>query len=102
MQISGGWPGERRALADALAEYGVTEGAGTSITILGSASGTGNADIVVAMDGPWGLPASHATVYVGLYGRSHDALAGLADVLVGQAQPHGQWPVSGMPGTPCQ
>lgn len=102
VQIYGGWPGERQALADALAEYGVTQGGGTSIRIMGSASGSGSADIVVAMDGPWGLPASQATVYVGLYGRSHEALAGLADVLVGQAPPHGQWPVGGMPGTPCQ
>ena len=69
--------------------------------LLGSPSGTGDADIVVAMDGPWGLPASRASVYIGLYGRSQDALAGLADVLVGQVQPYGQWPVGGMPGTPC-
>lgn len=101
VQISGGWPGERQALADALAPYGVTQGGGTSIQLLGSPSGTGDADIVVAMDGPWGLPASRASVYIGLYGRSQDALAGLADVLVGQVRPHGQWPVGGMPGSPC-
>jgi beta-N-acetylhexosaminidase len=101
VQISGGWPSEREALADALAAYGVTQGGGTSIQLLGSPTGTGNADIVVAMDGPWGLPASHASVYIGLHGRSHDALAGLADVLAGHVQPHGQWPVGGMPGTPC-
>ncbi len=101
VQIYGGWPGERQALADALAAHGVTQGGGTSIRLVGSASGTGDADIVVAMDGPWGLPASRASVYIGLYGRSDDALAGLADVLVGQMQPHGQWPVAGMPGTPC-
>lgn len=101
VQISGGWPGEREALADALATYGVTQGGGTSITLLGSPSGTGNSDIVVAMDGPWGLKSSKASVYVGLYGRSHAALAGLADVLVGKVQPHSQWPVGHMPGTPC-
>ncbi|WP_291383061.1 glycoside hydrolase family 3 N-terminal domain-containing protein [Demequina sp.] len=101
VQISGGWPDERQALADALAEYGVTQGGGTSIRILGTASGAGDADIVVAMDGPWGLPASRASVHIGLFGRSHEALAGLADVLAGQVQPHGQWPVGGMPGTPC-
>lgn len=101
VQIYGGWPGERQALADALAEYGVTQGGGTSIRLLGTAAGAGDADIVVAMDGPWGLPASRASVYIGLYGRSPEALAGLADVLVGRVQPHGQWPVDGMPGTPC-
>ncbi|PKQ18617.1 MAG: beta-N-acetylhexosaminidase [Actinobacteria bacterium HGW-Actinobacteria-8] len=101
VQISGGWPGERQAPADALAHYGVAQGGGTSIQLLGSPSGNGDADIVVAMDGPWGLPTSRASVYIGLYGRSHDALAGLADVLVGQVPALGRWPVEGMPGTPC-
>ncbi len=101
VHIEGGWPGERQALADALASHGVSEGGGTTIRLVGSASGSGSADVVVAMDGPWGLPASQASVYVGLYGRSDSALAGLADVLVGQVKPQGTWPVSGMPGTPC-
>ncbi len=101
VQISGGWPSDRQALADALAAYGVSQDGGTSIRILGSASGSGDADIVVATDGPWGLPASGASVYVGLYGRSPATLAGLADVLVGRVEPHGRWPVAGMPGTPC-
>ncbi len=99
--IDGGWSAERQALADALAVYGVSQGGGKTISIVGSASGAAEADIVVAMDGPWGIASSQAPVYVGLYGRSQDALAGLADVLVGRAQPRGQWPVSGMPGTPC-
>jgi beta-N-acetylhexosaminidase len=100
--IEGGWPDERQALADALAAHGVSEGGDTTIRLVGSASGTGNADVVVAMGGPWGLPASQASVYVGLYGRSHEALAGLADLLVGQVESHGGWPVPGMPGTPCR
>ncbi|MCB2412930.1 beta-N-acetylhexosaminidase [Demequina sp. TTPB684] len=102
VRIVGGWPGERRALADALAAYGVGESEeGTTVRILGSSTGSGNADVVVAMDGPWGLPASQATAYVGLYGRSEAALAGLADVLTGNVPPGGSWPVPGMPGTPC-
>jgi beta-N-acetylhexosaminidase len=99
--IEGGWPGERQALADALVAHGVSEGGTTTVRLLGGPSSAGNADVVVAMDGPWGLPASQASVYVGLYGRSHAALAGLADVLVGHVQPRGTWPVPGMPGTPC-
>lgn len=95
--ISGGWASERQALADALAAHGITTGAGTSIRLLGSATGSGSADVVVAMDGPWGLPQSTASVYVGLYGRSDEALAGLADVLVGAVAPTGQWAVAGMP-----
>lgn len=95
--ITGGWPSERQALADALAGYGITTGGGTTIRLLGSATGSGSADVVVAMDGPWGLQQSTASVYVGLYGRSDEALAGLADVLAGAVAPTGQWAVAGMP-----
>ena len=100
VEISGGWPSERAALADALAAHGVGLGGGTTIQLLGSASSAGSADVVVAMDGPWGLASSSASVYVGLYGRSPDALAGLADVLVGAVAPQGQWAVPGLP-TAC-
>ncbi len=95
--ITGGGDGERQALADALAGYGITTGGGTSIRLLGSSTGTGRADVVVAMDGPWGLPGSTADVYVGLYGRSDEALGALADVLAGAVAPTGQWAVDGMP-----
>jgi len=95
--ISGGWPAEREALADALAGYGISTGGGTTVLLLGSDTGSGDADVVVAMDGPWGLAASTASVYVGLYGRSNDALAGLADVLAGAVEPTGQWAIPGMP-----
>jgi beta-N-acetylhexosaminidase len=95
--ITGGWPGERQVLADALAGHGITTGGGMTIQLLGSATGSGNADVVVALDGPWGLPQSIASVYVGLYGRSNEALAGLADVLAGAVTPTGQWAVEGMP-----
>lgn len=95
--ITGGWPSERQALADALAGYGITTGEGTRVQLLGTPTGTGAADVVVALDGPWGLAGSSASVYVGLYGRSDDALAGLADVLAGAVVPQGQWAVPGLP-----
>lgn len=95
--ISGGWPAERQVLADALASHGITTGGGTSIRLLGTAGASGDADVVVAMDGPWGLASSHASVFVGLYGRSDEALAGLADVLAGAVPPTGQWAVPGLP-----
>lgn len=98
--ISGGWSSERQALADALAAHGVRQGGGTTVRLLGSATGTGTADVVVAMDAPWGLGASSARTYVGLYGRSDDALRGLADVLVGAVPPGGAWAVGGM-GVAC-
>jgi beta-N-acetylhexosaminidase len=95
--ITGGRPAERQALADALAGHGITTGGGTTIHLIGTAIGSGSADVVVALDGPWGLPLSTARVYVGLYGRSNEDLAGLADVLAGAVTPTGQWAVDGMP-----
>ncbi len=94
VRISGGWQSERDALARALKKLGVPQkSTGTTITILGSADGKANSDIVVAMDGPWGLPDSNANVYVGLYGRGDATLAGLADVLTGTVTPTAGWPV---------
>jgi beta-glucosidase-like glycosyl hydrolase len=95
--LRGGWPAERAILAQALAEHGISEGGGTSVLLLGSGGASGTADVVVAMDAPWGLPASSATTYVGLYGRSADALRGLADVLAGAVAPAGTWAMPGMP-----
>lgn len=101
--ISGGWPDERAALASALAARGVRTGGGTTIRLLGSASGSGVADVVVAMDGPWGLPQSRATTYVGLFGRSRASFAVLADILTGASSPTGRWPVAlrRLSGTEC-
>ncbi len=95
--LRGGWPAEREILAEALAEHGISQGGGTSVLLLGSARASGTADVVVAMDAPWGLPASSATTYIGLYGRSADALRGLADVLAGAVAPGGTWAIPGMP-----
>ncbi len=102
--ISGGWPDERAALARALARHGIVAGStGTSILLLGSANGSGAADVVVAMDGPWGLRSSRATTYVGLFGRSPESFAALADVLAGVSPPVGRWPVElrRLTGTEC-
>jgi beta-N-acetylhexosaminidase len=101
--IAGGWPEERAALAAELAARGVGTGGGTTIRLLGSPGGSGAADVVVAMDGPWGLPQSSATTYVGLFGRSAPSFAALADVLTGAVAPTGRWPVAlpGLTGTEC-
>lgn len=103
VRITGGYQGERDALAAALATYGIGSGSGTHVRLLGAPDGSDTADVVVAMDGPWGLPSSSASTYVGLYGRSDDALAGLAAVLAGVTPPGGTWPVdlSGIPYATC-
>jgi len=102
--ISGGWADERAELAAALARRGITAGStGTRIRLLGAPDGSGTADVVVAMDGPWGLPSSHATTYVGLFGRSPESFSALADVLAGVTDPVGRWPVhvGSLNGTEC-
>jgi beta-N-acetylhexosaminidase len=101
--ISGGWPEERAMLAAALAARGVGAGGGTTIRLVGAAGGSGAADVVVAMDGPWGLPQSAATTRVGLFGRSAQSFAALADLLTGAVAPTGRWPVAlpGLTGTEC-
>ncbi|WP_144018917.1 glycoside hydrolase family 3 N-terminal domain-containing protein [Demequina sp. NBRC 110056] len=94
VSISGGFDADRAALAAALEERGVAIGTGgTAVVLMGGDAASGSGDVVVAMGGPWGLSASTADVYVGLYGRSADALAGLADVLTGAVAPGGEWPV---------
>ncbi|WNM24009.1 glycoside hydrolase family 3 N-terminal domain-containing protein [Demequina capsici] len=93
--ITGGFRADRDALAAALASHGVVLGeGGSTIWLTGSDDTSGSADVVVAMDGPWGLSGSTARVYAAVYGRGDSALAGLADVLTGAVAPQGRWPVA--------
>ena len=95
VSISGGWSSERNALAVALEDHGVNvvSSGGTHVRIHGTADGGSDADVVVAMDGPWGLSGADADAYIGLYGRGDSTLAALADILVGEAAPESAWPV---------
>jgi beta-N-acetylhexosaminidase len=104
VHITGGSEGERAAFSAALATHGIATGrGGSTVRLLGAPDGSDSATVVVAMDGPWGLPASNATTYVGLFGRSADSLTGLAAVLAGAVAPQGAWPVdmSGLPVGTC-
>ncbi|WP_062200796.1 glycoside hydrolase family 3 N-terminal domain-containing protein [Demequina salsinemoris] len=93
--ISGGFEADREALAAAFEDEGVSVGDdGTSVWITGGDGASGEADVVVAMGGPWALARSQARVYVGAYGRSADTLAAVASVLAGAADPQGSWPVA--------
>lgn len=94
--IRGGTAGEREALAAALAAYGIGQGQGTTVELLGSAR-SGSADVVVALDAPWGIPTSEARSVVGLFSRSDAAMQALASVLVEASNAGGVWPVAGMP-----
>lgn len=92
--IRGGLPDERATLAALLAARGVAIGGGTDLLLLGTPDRAGGADIVVALDGPWGLAGSDAQVWIGLFGRGEPELEALADVLAGRASPAGEWPVA--------
>lgn len=93
-RVAGGTEADRARITAALEKRGVEVGAsGPLVRLLGS-DGTGaDGDVVVALAGPWGLEESRADAYVGLYGRSAQAMAALADILTGEAAPGGAWPV---------
>ncbi|MFV0633598.1 glycoside hydrolase family 3 N-terminal domain-containing protein [Demequina sp.] len=111
--VTGGIAADRRAVVEALAVHGVdasaTAGAapsptpapgseeadaGTVVALVVPGTEPPQADVLVALDGPWTLEGHDASAYVGLYGDTDDALAGLADVLAGAAAPGGTWPVA--------
>ena len=98
--IVGGTDTQRAWLRSALEKHGVDEGRDTVIALVPSGAYTATADVVVSLDSPWGLGRSDASVYVGLYGGSTSAMRALADVLVGAAEPGGDWPVA-MPAVPA-
>ncbi|WP_062293854.1 glycoside hydrolase family 3 N-terminal domain-containing protein [Demequina phytophila] len=82
------------ALEGALRRRGVTVGdGGTAIALLSSGQFRADADVVVSLGDPWGLFDSRADAHVAVYGDSTAAIGGLADVLVGDKDPGGDWPV---------
>ncbi len=104
VRVVGGLESDRVAFADALAVYGIPVGStGTTVRLLGADDRSGNGDVVIAMGGPWGLPSSQASVYVGAYGRSPDVFVGVVAVLTGAATSQGVWAVdvTGVPYAPC-
>ncbi|MDN4475030.1 glycoside hydrolase family 3 N-terminal domain-containing protein [Demequina sp. SYSU T00192] len=92
--VVGGPDDAVRALVRELESHGVEVGdGGTSIALLSSGGYRATADVVVSLGGPWGLFDSTADAYVATYGDSAAAIRGLADVLLGDAEPGGDWPV---------
>ena len=94
VRITGGTTAQRKALATALRDHGVTVGSsGTLIRLVDGDRGRGSGDVVVALGGPWGLHASEANTYVATWGSGAEQLRALAAVLAGDAEPRGTWPV---------
>lgn len=105
--VTGGGEHERDTLVAELSDRGIGVGTaerpGTTVRLVGRIDKKVKADVVVALAGPWVLDKADATSYVALYGRSDDALAGLADVLVGDVESGSAWPVrlKNMPSASC-
>lgn len=91
--VVGGSQADRRALEDALEALGVRVGSGTSVRLLSGPASWGSADVVVAMDAPWGWRDSTADAFVAVYGNGPEVMEGLAQVLTGQSQPRAVLPV---------
>lgn len=93
IRISGGNATDRARLASAAEEAGLSVGSGTSVALLATGSAYATADVVVALDAPYGLANSQATTKVALYGRTEGAFDALVDVLTGDAEATGKLPV---------
>jgi beta-N-acetylhexosaminidase len=93
IQIVGATEADRRRVADAASDKGLTIGAGDVVRLLGG-SRPGSGDVVVALDTPYALAGSSATTSrIALYGRTPAAFKALVDVLVGSGTSDGTLPV---------
>jgi beta-glucosidase-like glycosyl hydrolase len=96
VRIVGGTEGQRARLADGLRERGVAikgASAQTTVALVRGDRTAANADVVVALGGPWGLENSTADAYIAIWGGGPDQMSALAAILSGDADPHGTWPV---------
>lgn len=94
VQVVGGTEADRVRFAAAAAGDLTVGATGAVVRLLGDAR-AGAGDVVVALDRPYGLGLSDATIAkIALYGRTPDAFAALVDVLVGRERGTGQLPVA--------
>ncbi|GAA4779535.1 glycoside hydrolase family 3 N-terminal domain-containing protein [Citricoccus nitrophenolicus] len=96
LQVTGGTARDRARFTAAAEDAGLSVGSGPVVSLLGGAREPGQADVVVALDAPFGLASSSASddgALVALYGRSPEAFAALVDVLTGEAEAPGELPV---------
>ncbi|WP_313816318.1 glycoside hydrolase family 3 N-terminal domain-containing protein [Citricoccus sp.] len=96
LQIIGGNEIDRARLAEAAEAAGLTVGAGPVVSLVGSARGSAQGDVVVALDAPFGLaqsPVSDGGAMVALYGRTPGAFEALVAVMTGEAEAPGALPV---------
>jgi beta-N-acetylhexosaminidase len=95
VQVVGGDDQDRALLTQAATRAGLQVGAGTSVALLSTPWATARADVVVALDAPWGLGGSQAQLArLALFGRTPAAFDALVDVLRGRAEAGGRLPVT--------
>lgn len=95
VQVVGGTQADRQRFEVAAADSGLSTAGGTSVRLLGGRDSSGTADVVVALDAPYGLGSSQAgTARIALYGRTPQAFRALVDVLLGDAIGAGRLPVA--------
>lgn len=93
ISISGGDARDRARLTRAAQAAGLQVGSGTSVALLGTGAASASADVVVALDAPYGLASSQARSKIALYGRTVGAFEALIDVLTGKEAAPGKLPV---------
>lgn len=94
VQAVGGTDANQTRFVEAAREAGLETGTGTVVRLLGGSS-SGDGDVVVALDAPYGLGSSRASVArIALYGRTPAAFRVLVDVLTGAAPAGGHLPVA--------
>lgn len=95
VQVVGGTDTDRARFTEAAEAAGLATGSGAVVRLLGTATSSGVGDVVVALDVPYGLAASDASVArIALYGRTPGAFRALVDVLTGTAAASGHLPVA--------
>jgi beta-N-acetylhexosaminidase len=91
----GGTSTDRARLTSAVHAVGLRTGSGTVVRLLGSADSHGSGAVIVALNTPYGLANSSATVArIAAYGRTPAVFASLAQVLAGTATAPGRLPVT--------
>lgn len=95
VQVVGGTETDRARFTAAAERAGLQTGAGSVVTLLGTAGTAGGGDVVVALDAPHGLATSQAsTARLALFGRTEASFDALVGVLTGAASATGTLPVS--------
>jgi beta-N-acetylhexosaminidase len=105
VQVVGATSTDRARFTAAARSAGLRTGSGTVVRLLGTGSSSGDGDVVVALDTPYGLARSTATkARIAVYGRSVSVFTALMAVLTGEAPAPGRLPVtvgSAAVGTGC-